>query len=443
MSFPQLRSRGIKNNLAYGSVAQYTIEGGSGEFTWTGTVTGLVVARKITADSGSYAWSGTAASLNKGATLAAASGSFTWSGTAADLERTYLIVASAASFAWAGVDATLVYSDNEDIQGISFNIPKYRLGYPRAFHPGHSKPFKQTASQSIAASSGSFEWTGSDVTLSRTYAVAANTGEFLWSGTNATLTYSAGVAASNLLSTNIAKYRKNYPRAFHPGHSKPFRVGYPQNYSLGADSGSYAWTGEDTSLTVAQLRFMSQRPKGFKVWPRPFAPSPFGQLRSSRNLNRLNQLANPSNQIIVAESGNFTWNGTDVALVIARKISAESGSFSWTGTNVTLRKGHTLLTDAGSFAWTGVAATLLAARTIDASSGTITWTGAAATLKRAVIMGATAGAFDWTGTDASLEVGRVIDAEDGEFIFSFGDAGLLWSAQPGTGGGRMTLMGVG
>lgn len=308
----------------------------------------------------------------------------------------------------------------------------------RSRGPKNTLAYAQQVTLSITAELGEFTWTGTAADLEVGYRLSAESGSFSWNGTDANLTET--LSENDRMTVNISKYRLSYPKAFRPPLSKPMRFAYPAQLSISAESGDFSWLGTDAALIQRNPGSNSQRVKGNRAWPRPFAPSPFGQLRSERTLNLLVVTATT---IIQAEFGTFSWTGSDTALRVARKVTADSGTFSWTGIAATLRKGHTLTADSGAYNWTGTDATLRVTRKIDSSAGSYEWIGTSADLRRNRIMAADSGSYSWTGTAATLKYGRYLSADEGDYIFLFGDADLQWSAQPTGGGGRMMLLGVG
>ncbi len=441
MAFPQLRSRGYNQlTQVQPAGAQYVLTADSDLFVWTGQPVSLYFSHKVSADAGSYSWTGTDVTFRKTILLTASSGSWGWTGSDASLLRAIIFTADAGSFSWTGGEVSFL-SENPYL-----NVnPEWQRNYPRAFHPSHQKPFRQAAqvSYTLSAEEGTHSWTGDDASLEFGHEVTADPGVYNWSGVDAFLNYDSDQITDTIsISQALAKYRKAYPRAFHPGHKEPFRFGLPQNFSLSAETASYVWTGTDATTTYTPFSpNVSQRERKHHSWPRPFAPSPFGQLRSERNYNLISGQANLE---LVAETTEYSWAGIAATVQAARQISAESGSFSWTGTDATLNFGFTVTADPGTYSWTGTDANLEYGYEINAETGAWVWTGTNATLAAAPrVLVADSGAWTWTGTIVPLYYNYLLTADEAEYEANFGDVGLIWSAQPQNAAGRMMLLGVG
>ncbi len=400
----------------------------------------------ITADPGSFSWTGTDSSLEAGWKVAADPGAFTWNGTDASLEAGWVVTADGGAFTWTGTDASFVYvAEGSSPQQLFARVKQQN--YPRAFHPGHSKPFRQNSpsSATMAADPGAFSWTGSDASTFYGRLLTAASGGFTWAGTDASFTRGAQADALNL-GSGLVKGR-SYPRAFHPAHQKPFRQsGLVNSYSLSADVGAYSWTGVDANLFSTPVATGTAVPFHFKThtWPRPFAPNKHGQLRNVPTLANL--LINPTgaNFGTTGEAGTYLWTGADAALVIARKVAADSGTYSWTGTVATLNYGKTITLESGTYVWVGTAADLAATVTMVADAGEYLWTGTSATLSTAGrFITADPGSYSWTGTAVTFPTARHLDVDVGEYIWLVADANLMWSAQPQGGAAKMLLLGVG
>jgi Ca2+-binding RTX toxin-like protein len=109
---------------------------------------------------------------------------------------------------------------------------------------------------------------------------------------------------------------------------------------LAAESGSYALTGTDVTLTYQTA----------------------------------------GNYTLTADSGSYTLSGTDATLKVSRVLTAEAGTYALTGTDVTLSRGRTLTAESGAYAVTGTAAAF----------------------SRTYVLGAESGAYTLTGNDAGL-----------------------------------------
>jgi hypothetical protein len=227
------------------------------------------------------------------------------------------------------------------------------------------------------------------------YSLSADSGTFDWSGTQATLTYSSTPAADTSLRVGQLK-RQGYPRAFHPSLRKPLKFALPAQAVLTADAGAFVITGSDAAL-VAPIAKLSVRTKGNRAWPRPFAPSPFGQFRSERGVN------------IIGYS----------TVALAYALEVDPGAFTIDGPEAILGHQHRLTASESSYVIGGQVASLLVGRHLSAESG----------------------AYAITGTDITFGFGLVLDP--GEFFVSGASANLIYSGAPAQATGSMMLLGVG
>jgi hypothetical protein len=429
MAFPQLRSGWRGNPLVEppGNLTHYA----------------------LTAESGANNWTGTDSSLEAGWLIVAEAGSHNWTGTAADLEAGWVVTGEAGAYTWTGQDAEFIYVTAGSQPQQVWSNPEWQRNYPRAFHPGHSKPFRQNSpsTASVAADPGAFGWTGTDASLEFGGLVVADSGAFSWTGSDADFSRAAVAEALNL-GSGLVKGR-SYPRAFHPAHQKPFRQsGGTPNYLISADVGVYNWTGIDATLFLTPVTTGTAVPFHFKTkaHPRPFMPSVHGAFRSAQGQSLGNLLVNLSgpHRDITAEGGTYVWTGQDATLISARLVSAEGGSYTWAGTATTLNYGKTILIDPGVYVWVGTDATLKAGLEFAADGGEYLWSGIDAALStQGRFVAADSGSFLWTGTTAALRPDYHLDVDIGEYIWLVSDADLQWSAQPSGGAGGLLLLGVG
>lgn len=412
MGFPQLRSRG---KFSFNPPNQYV----------------------LSAESGSFVVSGTAATLRRGYALSSGAGvgSYSLTGTDASLvfAGTFDVTADPGAFTLTGIDATFPSA----LVRLSFSTAIQAHGYPRPFHPGDRRSvgvdLSTTNAITMEASEGTFALTGTEALLINFPKIVAAEGVFLL-GLGEEVTFIAfGTPVS--LSVNY-DWQRNYPRAFHPSHRKPFKQAPPFNFVFVADEGAYTLTGSDVNFIapVPALRVRSEN----LAWPRPFAPSVFRHFRNPQ-LDRANPLAGRLDKVVFAEVGPFVIAGADAAIqkgfVVAAnagpfilsgtaanfvrpyRVVGTSGSYTLGGTVAILRRGFKVPAVAGSYAVTGTDAALQkSTKIITADSGTYTLTGTAATLKYGHVLPAAVGSYTLTGSAASLIEGDFTEALPGSYV---------------------------
>jgi len=174
------------------------------------------------------------------------------------------------------------------------------------------------------------------------------------------------------------------------------------DYTLTADSGSYALTGQDAGLIAARTLTADQ--------------GSYAVTGQTADLIRTVRL--------LADQGSYALTGQDAALRAARLIGADSGSYSITGQDATL-----------TYAASGV-------YTLTADSGTYSISGQDATLTYVPLVNYTltadAGSYAITGQAADLIYtplnNYVLSAEFGQYSIAGQDAALRYSGAPAVGG---------
>jgi len=157
--------------------------------------------------------------------------------------------------------------------------------------------------------------------------------------------------------------------------------------------------------------------------------NPFLLLKPAIDITYFTSTAGGGAFTLTADSGTYTYTGTDTTLKSGRKLPANSGSYTYTGTNTGLRRGYTLAPDSGSYTITGTDASLRADRKLSANSGSYTWTGQDVTLTYTPASGAYTlvaeqGTYTYTGTSATLRAGRKLPASSGAYTLTGTDATL-------------------
>ncbi len=290
-------------------------------------------------------------------TLKADTGFFADTGTAASPLRGYPLTASAGSYTLTGTAATLF------------------------------------AGERLVADTGAFTWNGTAATLTVGYYLSSQAGSYTETGTDATLNYSSNPVAVSLSQTQIK--RQNYPRAFAPAVFGKRKFNFVNEFTGPSDPGDFLITGTDAQFSTTTVGgSLNQRGKVKRAWPRPFAPSPWGHLTRQQSFNRLSSAT--ITYALSADSGAWTWNGTDVGFNVNHVVAAVSGVWNWSVSAATLNKGGTLVTTPGSFVIT------------------------AADLTFAVNMPVEAGQWDWTGGTIDLFYSNAPEAVKGMLLMGVG-----------------------
>lgn len=204
---------------------------------------------------------------------------------------------------------------------------------------------------------------------------------------------------------SIALYENPW-QVFRAPSRKLWAASSTTNYTLPADSASFALTGAAANLEYNRLLAAAQ--------------GSFALTGTNAALRRGYALAADSatfvatgtsaalkfDRMLQADAGSAQVAGTAASLEYNRVLSADSGAIQITGTDATLildtPGSYTLLAQPGSFAVSGQDAALTFDRRVSADSGAFAFTGSAATLRYARAVIAEAGVFALTGTDATL-----------------------------------------
>jgi len=301
---------------------------------------------------------------------------------------------------------------------------------------------------------GSYAVSGTDATLAQGgRLIAADAGSYTLSGTDADLT--AQVIPPSLSFTDLK--RKNYPRAFHPSLRKPMRFAVPiVNYTLTADSGTYATTGSSAGLIVAYkiaadassyaisgadaTLFSGAAPSNFlsttqlkrNNYPRAFHPSLRKPIRVAIVAAQDYIIAaNPGSYEIGGEAASLNASHSQVSIrVKARNTWPRQFAPTVFGQLVSKRRApigmqpsqnYIIAASAGAYAYTGALATLRPNRVVSATSGSYALTGTDAGLAKG-LLAAQNGSYTITGTSASLEISHKLVAGSGSYTISGTDA---------------------
>ena len=193
----------------------------------------------------------------------------------------------------------------------------------------------------------------------------------------------------------------------------PVAAGGP-TYTLTADSGSFALTGQAAGLSFN--RTLAADSGSFALT---------GQ-----------DAALLQNRVLASDSGAFALAGQDATLTFSRVLSAASGSYALAGQDATLTytpisgATYTLAAASGSFALAGQGAVLLQNRSLAADSGSFALTGQDATLARGYMMPAQSGDYSVAGQDAALIASRRLAADSEAFALAGQSVTMTYSNAP-------------
>jgi hypothetical protein len=191
-----------------------------------------------------------------------------------------------------------------------------------------------------------------------------------------------------------------------------YNVAATTSYTLTAEQGSYALTGQETGLRAARRLTAEQGAYALN-----------GQDAGLRAARR-----------IVADQGSYALNGQDAALRATRQITLEQGAYALTGQDAGLRRGITLVADQGGYTLTGQAAGLAVGRRLVLDQGSYSLSGQDVDLiysgAGAKILTADQGSYALTGQDIGLRADRRVTLEQGSYSLSGQDAALTYTPSP-------------
>lgn len=219
-------------------------------------------------------------------------------------------------------------------------------------------------------------------------------------------------------------------------------------YSITAESGSFAYTGNAATLTPAtHINTVAERFSAINignVWRglNVFPGSPAGVKRIVLANFYASFASTGAAYTLTAQAGSFAWVGEPSFSDF--EVGANKGTFTLTGNAATLIATRTAYLSAGTFTMTGRDATLtkFTIRTLEAGTGIFTLTGSDATLIRQPRgMIAVAGTFSYVGglfiatyTDMNglpHEGGvRTLQATSGTFTMTGNAANFALNPQP-------------
>ncbi len=131
---------------------------------------------------------------------------------------------------------------------------------------------------------------------------------------------------------------------------------------------------------------------------------------------------------LTADSGSYTYTGTDSAVSAGRYVAGDSGTYAYTGTGAGILVGYGLVADGGSYAVTGTAAQLLLAAHIASDAGSYALTGSTAGLLFGARITSDSGAYAVTGATAELSRDAHIASDAGAYAYTGSDAALTYGS---------------
>lgn len=197
-------------------------------------------------------------------------------------------------------------------------------------------------------------------------------------------------------------------------------------YTLACAQGSYALTGQTTSLLRGRLLGATQGSYTYTgqtvglLYGRKVQPTAGSYVLSGQDVG-LKQ-----GRVLAVAQGSYVYTGQTVLPEWTRTpLAVSQGSYALSGQDVTLRLGKSLACTQGSYALTGQDVGLLFGRALAATQGSYALTGEDVALKWArTALVATQGSYVLTGEDVGLLVGRALGCTTGTYAISGQTVGL-------------------
>lgn len=270
---------------------------------------------------------------------------------------------------------------------------------------GYSSGSPFAAGGFISPTDGVFNFFAYSATGTTVSIIANTTGTVTWNSQNYPLTTNLG---GGLWGFTGAGLGGPYPAA---GNSFNFDFpGGPAGYTLTADAGAFALTGQNATLAYGRVLAADAGSFALSGQAANFVRG-FGLIADAGTFALTGQNAGfIYNRILAAGAGAFVLTGQDAILQRTGiyVLSADAGAFALTGQTAGLLVGHKLPADVGAFTLSGQAANLLRSRLLTAAAGSFILTGQAALFVRGYGLAATGGQFVLTGLPVNLFVNRII-----------------------------------
>lgn len=217
--------------------------------------------------------------------------------------------------------------------------------------------------------------------------------------------FGAGQALSDAEALELSRGVYNVLPLLQPARRRIWAFAPVNAYTLTADQGSYALTGQDVALTVP--RTLAADAGSYALTGQTtalFAARVLVAAQGSYSLNGNDALAD---YVITMGQGSYTLTGQDVALIVGRApLAAAQGSYALNGQDIGLVYGipgaYTLVMGQGSYTLSGQDVGLAGGRLLSMGQGNYALTGQDVTFLRPAVLAAAAGSYSLTGQALTL-----------------------------------------
>lgn len=228
------------------------------------------------------------------------------------------------------------------------------------------------------------------------YSLTAESGSYALTG------QSAGLLASRALAAEQGSYALT-------GQD----VALNRGYVVAAEQGSYALTGQDAGLLRGLLLTAAQGSYALSGQDVTLTYTPLGAYS------------------LTADQGSYDLTGQSVSLLWGRALVAEQGSYALNGQDASLvytpAGAYSLAAGQGAYALTGQDVALLWSKVLAAAQGSYTITGQDATLSRGIVLTAAQGSYTLTGQDAAFARAYALSAGYGSYALTGQIVSLTYS----------------
>lgn len=424
---------GTAVNLAFGK----RISVDSGSYSVTGSAVGFVSSRRIAIDSGSYTLSGSAVGFAYVRRIIIDSGSYALSGSAVGLTSSRRIAIDSGSYALSGSAVGLQYARRIIIDSASYSVTGSAVGL--------------ISGKRITIDSGSYTYTGTSVDLSK-LCPKQNSDSTLGTASTTTLVAISDVMCVSTNSNGLLSFSGDLtyaPQTMTDGVYSAYLL-----WRYRTIGGSFIDVGTETLATVFA-----------EVISGSLAIT--GEINASATLTGLSANTNyevqlyarrgspPSNTLefsgtasveavakIFINAGTYTYTGTNVGLLYARRIIVDSGSYTLSGTAVNLASGKRISIDSGSYSLTGSAVGTLYGRRVIVDVGSYTYSGSAVGLAVGRKIVIDSGSYALSGSAVNVMYGRRVLVEGGAYTVTGSAVGLVASRKLIVDSGSYALTGT-
>jgi len=259
----------------------------------------------------------------------------------------------------------------------------------------------------IAVTTGTFTYTGYDVTHAQEIDFDASTGSFLLTGIANSLSYGAKIlatVASFNLTGNAATLTKQFKINLNAASFVAVgnTVTLLRNKKNAANTANFVLTGQAINLRK-QLRLESS----------------IGSFVFTGNTTSL-----AHKRLFNTQAGSFALTGNSTTIIKAFGIAAAVGEFTLTGNTAALEKTNLISGETVNFVFTGIAAGFAEIYIISPNIASFALSGGIATLKDAETLTASTGTFAFTAPSVEFAVASTLNVDAGSFTLS-GNAATL------------------